>query len=169
MRAPVGPDAYPRLTTVFADQAYQGPLIDWMAGTSGLSLEIVRKLDGQATFVVLPKRWIVERTLAWLMRYGRLRSDSETTTASGVGWLYTSMIHLMVRRLASSRLCSQPLGVAAYRSARREALTGPRTCEMRHARCEDGPARENPRVGARPNNPRRRACEKPSVRRFIYA
>jgi transposase len=94
-------DAYPRLTTVFADQAYQGPLGDWTADTLGLSLEIVRKRAGQSTFVVLPKRWLVERTFAWLMRYRRLRSDYETTTASGVGWIYTSMIHLMVRRLAA--------------------------------------------------------------------
>jgi transposase len=96
----LGWDAYPRLTTVFADEAYRGPLMDWTAETLGISLEIVPKLEGQSTFVVRPKRWIVERTFAWLMRYRRLRSDYETTTASGVGWIYTSMIHLMVRRLS---------------------------------------------------------------------
>jgi transposase len=98
--AQLGWDAYSRLTTAFADEAYRGPLIDWTAETLGLSLEIVPKLEGQTTFVVRPKRWIVERTFAWLMRYRRLRTDYETTTASGVGWIYTSMIHLMVRRLA---------------------------------------------------------------------
>jgi putative transposase len=94
-------DGYPRLTTVFADAAYaKPPLIDWTAETLGIALEIVPRLAGQTTFVVRPKRWIVERTFAWLMRYRRLRSDYETTTASGVGWIYTAMIHLMVRRLA---------------------------------------------------------------------
>lgn len=92
-------DAFPRLTTVFADQAYQGTLADWTADTLGLWLQVVPKLEGQSTFVVLPKRWIVERTFAWLMRYRRLRSEYETTTPSSVGWIYTSMIHLMARRL----------------------------------------------------------------------
>jgi transposase len=97
----LGWDDYPRLTTVFADAAYdRPPLIDWTAATLGLSLAIVPKLEGQSTFVVRPKRWIVERTFAWLLHYRRLRSDYETTTASGVGWIHTAMIHLMVRRLA---------------------------------------------------------------------
>ena len=94
-------EAFPRLETVFADQAYQGPLGDWTADTLGLWLQIVPKLEGQSTFVVLPKRWIVERTFAWLLRYRRLRSDYETTTASSIGWIYTAMIHLMSRRLAA--------------------------------------------------------------------
>lgn len=63
-------------------------------------LQIVPKIDGQSTFLVLPKRWIVERTFAWLMRYRRLRSEYETTVASSVGWIYAAMIHRMVRHLA---------------------------------------------------------------------
>ncbi len=50
---------------------------------------------------MLPKRWIIERTFAWLLRYRLLRSEYATTTQSSVGWIYTAMIHLMIRRLAA--------------------------------------------------------------------
>jgi len=49
---------------------------------------------------VLPKRWVVERTLAWLMRYRRLRADYETEPASSRGWILVAAIHRMARRLA---------------------------------------------------------------------
>ena len=90
----------PRLRTVYADAGYQGKLEDWTAEELGLVLRIVPKIADQSTFIVLPKRWIVERTCAWLMRYRRLRSEYETTVASSVGWIYTAMIHRMVRHLA---------------------------------------------------------------------
>lgn len=89
-----------RLQTVFADAGYQGKLEEWSAEELGLLLQIVPKLAGQSTFVVLPKRWIVERTFAWLMRYRRLRSEYETTVASSVGWIYAALIHRMARHLA---------------------------------------------------------------------
>lgn len=98
--AQLGWDEFPRLETLFADQAYQGTLEAWTAEELGLWLQIVPKLEGQSTFVVLPKRWIVERTFAWLLRYRRLRSEYETTTQSSVAWIYAAMIHLMARRLA---------------------------------------------------------------------
>jgi transposase len=74
--------------------------VDLAADTLGLKLKIVPKLSGQGTFFVLPKRWIVERTLASLMRYRRLCSEYETTAASSVGWIYAAMIHRMVRNLS---------------------------------------------------------------------
>jgi len=91
----------PRWEVVFADAAYQGTLEDFAAEELGLWLKIVPKLEGQSTFVVLPKRWIVERTFSWLRRYRLLRSEYATSTASSVGWIYTAMIHLMARRLAA--------------------------------------------------------------------
>ncbi len=91
----------PRLEVVFADAAYQGTLEDVAAEQLGLWLKIVPKLEGQDTFVVLPKRWIVERTFSWLMRYRLLRSEYATTPESSRGWIYTAMIHLMARRLAA--------------------------------------------------------------------
>lgn len=95
----LGWDEYPRLESVFADAAYQGTLEDFAADELGLWLQIVPKLERQSTFMVLPKRWIVERTFAWLLRYRRLRSEYETSTRSSVAWIYTAMIHLMARRL----------------------------------------------------------------------
>ena len=93
-------ERFPRLQTVFADAGYQGKLEQWTTEELGLALQIVPKLAGQSTFVVLPKRWMVERTFAWLMRYRRLRSEYETTVASSVGWIYAAMIHRIVRHLA---------------------------------------------------------------------
>lgn len=93
-------EQFPRLQTVFADAGYQGKLEDWTAEELGLALKIAPRLVGQSTFVVLPKRWIIERTLAWLMRYRRLRSEYETTVASSVGWICAAMIRRMARHLA---------------------------------------------------------------------
>jgi transposase len=95
----LGWDEYPRLEVVFADSAYQGPLEDWTADHLGLWLVVVRKLPEQHTFVVLPKRWIVERTFAWLMKCRRLVRDYEATISSSMAWIRLAMIGLMLRRL----------------------------------------------------------------------
>lgn len=58
------------------------------------------KLQGQRGFVVLAKRWIVERTFAWLGRYRRLSKDYEADPQSSENWIRSAMIHVMVRRLA---------------------------------------------------------------------
>ena len=91
---------YPELLTVFADSAYQGRLEAVAAEEHAMELVIVPKLEGQNTFVVLPKRWIVERTLAWRMRDRRLRADYETETSSSRAWILIAAIHRMARCLA---------------------------------------------------------------------
>lgn len=91
---------FPELLTVFADGAYTGALIEIAMDEHGLKLEIIPKLEGQSTFVVLPKRWVVERTFAWLVRYRRLRADYETNTSSSRGWILVAAIHRMARRLS---------------------------------------------------------------------
>ena len=91
---------YPELLTVFADAGYQGRLEGIAFDEHSLELVIVPKLEGQNTFVVLPRRWVVERTFAWLMRYRRLRADYETEPASSRGWIYIAAIHRLARRLA---------------------------------------------------------------------
>jgi transposase len=91
---------YPELLTVFADAGYQGRLEEIALEEHALELVIVPKLEGQNTFVVLPRRWVVERTFAWLMRYRRLRADYETEPASSAAWIYVAAIHRMARRLA---------------------------------------------------------------------
>lgn len=91
---------YPELLTVFADAGYQGRFEDIALEEHALDLLIVPKLEGQSTFVVLPKRWVVERTFAWLMRCRRLRADYETEPESSRGWILVAAIHRMARQLA---------------------------------------------------------------------
>ena len=95
-------DTFPRLQRIWADGGYAGALVAWAAEFAGWILEIVKRPDEAQGFVVLPKRWIVERTLAWLSRYRRLSKDYEERTASSEAWIQLAMIHLMVRRLAPS-------------------------------------------------------------------
>jgi putative transposase len=89
----------PRLKVVWADGGYAGQLIDWVKALGGWLLEIVRRCDDVTGFVVLPKRWIVERTFGWFGRYRRLSKDYEELTDSSESMIYLAMIHLMVRRL----------------------------------------------------------------------
>jgi putative transposase len=94
--------AFPRLQLIWADGGYAGALVAWVAAFAGWLLEIVKRRDDAKGFEVLPKRWIVERTLAWLSRYRRLAKDYEETCASSETWVRIAMIHLMARRLATS-------------------------------------------------------------------
>lgn len=90
-----------RLKVLFADSAYaRSGLPEWVRATFGWILQTVLRPVGAAGFVVLPKRWIVERTLAWLSRCRRNSKDYERTTRSSETMLYISMINLMSRRLA---------------------------------------------------------------------
>ena len=70
---------FPFLKTLFADSGYQGPKFAEGAckGSTTLDIEIVKRSDQISGFVVLPKRWIVERTIAWLNRCRRLAKDRE--------------------------------------------------------------------------------------------
>ena len=90
---------FPRLKLIWADGGYAGQLIEWTWKLGHWVLEIVKRSDDLTRFVVLPKRWIVERTFAWLNRYRRLSKDYETLTNSSENVIYLAMIHLMVRRL----------------------------------------------------------------------
>jgi putative transposase len=96
--------AFPRLKLIWADGGYAGYLISWLAvftqSVGTWVLEIVKRTDDQKGFVVLPRRWVVERTFAWLSKYRRLSKDYEQNTESSEAWIYVAMIHIMVRRLA---------------------------------------------------------------------
>lgn len=100
MLASLDSQALTRLQAILADAGYRGKLENWTAEELNLVLKIIPKLGGQSTFVVLPKRWIIERTFAWLVRYRRLRSEYETTVKSSIAWIYVAMIHRMARHLA---------------------------------------------------------------------
>ena len=90
-----------RLKVVFADSAYgRSGLPGWVGSSFGWVLQTVLRPARCMGFVVLPKRWIVERTFAWLGRSRRHSKDCERTTESSVAMIQISMIHLMTRRLA---------------------------------------------------------------------
>jgi putative transposase len=92
-----------RLRVIWADQAYAGDLIAWVWALRPwrkVRLEIVRRPEGIKGFLWLPKRWIVERTFAWLSRYRRLSKDYEYHTQTSETMIRVAMIHLMIRRLA---------------------------------------------------------------------
>lgn len=90
---------FPRLIKVWADGAYTGPLIDWLRQLCGWVLEIIQRSDQANGFEILPKRWIVERSLAWLTRHRRLVRDFEQLPSTTESWAYIANIHLMLNRL----------------------------------------------------------------------
>jgi transposase len=87
------------LTTVFADGGYTGTLIDWAKQMFGYTVKIVKRNE-QHLFRVLPKRWIVERTFAWLNWSRRLSKDYELRHTSAETTVYIASAHLL-RRVAS--------------------------------------------------------------------
>jgi putative transposase len=90
------------LKKIWVDGAYRGTLIPWALTLFGWTLEVVKKLEGQVGFQVLPKRWVVERTFAWLNRQRRLSKDYERLPATSEAFIYVAMIRLMTRRLAAT-------------------------------------------------------------------
>jgi transposase len=90
---------FPFVERIFADGAYQGAATAAAVRALG-DWEIVKRSDQASGFEVLPKRWIVERSLAWLGRCRRLAKDLENLTRTALAFLYLAMIRLMMRRLA---------------------------------------------------------------------
>jgi putative transposase len=94
---------YPRLTRIVADSKYHNHALYAAVrdrGDGGWSLEIVRRPRGATGFVKLPKRWVVERTFAWLGRYRRHSRDYERLVESSEAMIRISMIHVLLQRLA---------------------------------------------------------------------
>lgn len=83
----------------WVDGAYAGPLIEWAKQTWDIDLEVVKRNELH-TFVVLPKRWIVERTNAWMIRSRRLARDYERSAETEEAWIKLAMIRLMLRRIS---------------------------------------------------------------------
>ena len=84
---------------IWADGSYRGELITWVEEVLGWKLEVVEKPKDQNGFQVLPKRWIVERTFAWLVRQRRLARDYERLPETSESFIYVAMIRLMLRKL----------------------------------------------------------------------
>ncbi|GGV50987.1 hypothetical protein GCM10010495_80770 [Kitasatospora herbaricolor] len=102
-RLPQVATAHHRLALVWADGGYTGNLIKYGLTVLALVLAIVKRSDDMRGFVVLPKRWIVERFFAHLMRSRRLVRDFERSTGSAEAMVHWSMTLLMTRRLARPR------------------------------------------------------------------
>jgi Transposase and inactivated derivatives len=94
---------WPWLRHVFADGGYAGDkLRDALEGQGDWTLEIIKRSDTAKGFEVLPRRWVVERTFAWLNRNRRLAKDFEKTIASATAWLLVASVQIVIRRLATS-------------------------------------------------------------------
>jgi len=92
---------FPRLRHVFADRVYRGPkLLDALADLGKWTIEIVTRSQSVGTFKPEPRRWVVERTFAWLGRNRRLAKDFEATIASAEAWVVIASVQLLSRRLA---------------------------------------------------------------------
>lgn len=93
--------SFPELTHIFADRVYRGEqLKDAIADCGPWTIQIVERPPGVKGFQLLPRRWVVERTFAWLGRSRRLAKDFETTMASATAWLLVANLRLLSRRLA---------------------------------------------------------------------
>ena len=94
---------FPFLSKLFADGGYQGP--QFRRGLAKLlpqlSVEIVKRSDQADGFKVLPRRWVVERTFAWLNRCRRLAKDWENLTRNAVTFIRLASIRLMLRKLCN--------------------------------------------------------------------
>ncbi len=100
--------AFPWLRHVFADGGYAGTKLQIALATLGTwTLEIVKRSDGAKGFALLPRRWVVERTLAWLNRNRRLAKDFEALIETATAWLMLASVKLLSRRLARD---NQPIG-----------------------------------------------------------
>lgn len=90
---------FPRLFLIWADGGYRGKLIQWVANNCLWALEIVKRSDDVKGFQVLPRRWVVERTFAWLNKQRRLSKDYERNCQTSEAWIYLAMINVMLKRI----------------------------------------------------------------------
>ncbi|MFF3468198.1 IS5 family transposase [Streptomyces sp. NPDC001984] len=93
-------ELFDTIRLVWADGGYAGKLVDWAKEKLQLTLEIVKRSDDTEGFVVLPRRWCVERTLSWIFQRRRCVRDYERLPAHHEAMVKWSMIMLMARRLA---------------------------------------------------------------------
>ena len=96
---------FPRLRKLWADGTYAGQFVE-QARACGIDVEITTRLSDLPGFQVIPRRWVVERTFAWLGNYRRLSKDYEYWVYTSDAMIYAASLHLMTRRLA--RLLAAP-------------------------------------------------------------
>jgi transposase len=100
--------AFPKIRLAWADGIYAGKLVAWAKKALKLTLKIVRRPDDLHTFEVLPRRWVVERTLAWITRCRRTVRDYERLPEHHEAVVYWAMVITMSRRLAHRSQPAQP-------------------------------------------------------------
>jgi len=88
-----------KLRKIWVDGGYRGAVIEWVKARFRYCLEVVLRSDDMKGFVVLPKRWVVERTFAWLSNHRRLSKDYERFTETSETMIQIAMMRLMLRRL----------------------------------------------------------------------
>ncbi len=96
---------FPFIVRIFADAGYQGPRVALTAANTGSWIVEIVKRNELNKFVIVPKRWIVERTLAWISRNRRLARDFERYGSTVAAFIRLAMIRIMLRRLAKSNAC----------------------------------------------------------------
>ncbi len=92
-----------RLKKIWADGGYKEQFIEWFLKTCQVIVEIVKRREGAVGFEVQPKRWIVERTFAWLYCFRRLSKDYEYYTTTSESMVYLASIRLMLKRLTAEK------------------------------------------------------------------
>lgn len=98
----------PQLDKVWADGGYRGDWQDLVADLWNIEVEVVTRSADQRGFVVVPRRWVVERTLAWLTRNRRLAKDYERLSAVSEAWIYLASIHRLLKLLQPDSSVPRP-------------------------------------------------------------
>lgn len=92
-------DALTSLDTIRVDQGYKAMLVEWVSQYLSCTVEVVEKPVDQVGFAALPKRWVVERTFAWLGRYRQLSKEYDHYPESTESWIYLASIDILLKRL----------------------------------------------------------------------
>jgi len=92
-------DVFPSLETLRVDQGYKQMFVEWVNRYLSCTVEVIEKPADQVGFSVLPKRWVVERTFAWLGRYRQLSKEYDRRPESTEGWIYLASIDILLKRL----------------------------------------------------------------------
>jgi putative transposase len=94
---------FPTLRLLWADGGYAGKLVAWVAAVCGWVVEIVKRSDAAKGWVLLPRRWVVERTFGWLSQCRALARDYEYRPETSETLIQVAMVHLMLRRLTRTK------------------------------------------------------------------
>lgn len=93
---------FPRLAKIWVDQGYKASFVDWVAQHLAAAVEIVGQVPGQVGFAVEPRRWVVERTLAWECRCRRLSKDYEYWEENSEAFVYLASIQRLLQHVTTA-------------------------------------------------------------------